>query len=181
MTCVPTIMNGAAVPQCVAAGSGMSSASCASSGDCAPGYLCDASGSCRKLCCGGDWSACTSASEHCFVGLSIAESKDSAPIDTNAMLCAAVNTCDALVPQSCEKPGTTCQIVDPTGATACLPEGSGDVGQACPCKGGSVCVDGVCRRLCKAVAGGGDPACAPGEGNCVHNSRDPMNVGECTP
>ena len=38
-----------------------------------------------------------------------------------------------------------------------------------------------CRRLCKAVEGGGEPSCKEGEGVCVHFHRDPPGVGECTP
>ena len=106
-------------------------------------------------------------------------------IQTGAMLCAPINTCDALTPASCGKPGTACEIVDPTGATACVTEGAGGAGEPCPCKGGFTCIAGgsgsTCRRLCKAVEGGGEPYCQAGEGVCVHFNRDPPGVGECTP
>jgi hypothetical protein len=105
-------------------------------------------------------------------------------------LCFPVDNCNALDPASCAavQPGTTCQIVDPTGATSCLAEKKGGAGESCPCKGGFLCVlqdpktsISSCRRLCKAVAGGGDPSCPPAEGVCVHFTRDPDGVGECTP
>jgi hypothetical protein len=65
--------------------------------------------------------------------------------------------------------------------TACVPEKTGSPGDPCPCKGGTTCVADTCRRLCKAVAGGGDPSCPTDEGICVHYDRDPAGVGECTP
>ena len=100
------------------------------------------------------------------------------------MLCYPVNDCDALDPGGCPKQGETCQIVDATGATACFPEGSGGVGEPCPCKGGFTCVvtkdkGTICRRLCKAVVGGGEPYCPSEEGICTHFTRDPPGVGEC--
>jgi hypothetical protein len=178
-SCVPALTpQGTAAPVCQPAGAGLSGASCSVGTHCAAGYLC-AAGACRKLCCGGDWTGCPSASEHCVQTLAL-QNTSGDPISTGAMLCYPVNTCDALAPSSCDAPGTTCQIVDPTGATACFPEGTGASGEPCPCKGGFLCVKGECRRLCKAVEGGGEPYCEEGEGICVHFNRDPPGVGECT-
>ncbi len=175
--------NGGVAPACNLAGSGASGAACTAATDCAAGHLC-VEGTCHKLCCGGDWTGCASAGEHCLQGLVYGDGKGGT-LQTKAMLCSPINTCDALVPSSCPKAGTTCQIADPTGATACLPEGQGGSGDACPCQGGFTCLVGEngseCRRLCKAVAGGGDPFCQSGEGICVHYNRDPSGVGECTP
>ena len=121
--------------------------------------------------------------EHCLRPLQVLV--NNAPVQSGAYLCYPVNQCDALVPTSCApiEANTTCQIADPTGATACLPEGTGGVGDACPptCKAGFTCVEGGCRRLCRAVAGGGEPSCPVEEGTCVHFNRDPAGVGECTP
>lgn len=179
-TCVPVPdQSGGVPPTCVNAGQGTSGAVCQTFEQCAPGYLC-AGGQCYKTCCGGDWSGCPSAAEHCIQKLSL-KNNDGLTVATGAMLCVPVNTCDALDPASCPVAGQTCQIVDPTGATLCLPEGSGDSGEACPCKGGFLCVDKECRRLCKAVEGGGEPLCEDGEGVCIHYQRDPQGVGECTP
>ena len=161
----------------------MSGSACAAETDCVAGHLC-VEKTCHKLCCGGDWTGCDSVSEHCIKNLLYGDGMGGT-IQTNVMLCYPINTCDALAPKSCPQPGTSCQIADATGATACLPENSGGSGDACPCKGGLVCVvgqnGGECHRLCKAVAGGGDPACIEGEGVCVHYNRDPAGVGECTP
>lgn len=180
-SCVP-LPDGAgkAPPGCLGAGTGQSGTACQNFDQCAPGFLC-AAGQCRKLCCGGDWTGCPQ-DESCFQNLAVGDG-NGGTIASGAMLCLPVNTCDALDPASCAAvvAGTSCQIVDPTGATACLKEGTGDSGEACPCKGGFLCVDSECRRLCKATAEGGAPACEEGEGICVHFQRDPQDVGECTP
>jgi hypothetical protein len=179
-TCEPALSPaGASVPSCEAAGAGQSGATCAEPKDCAPGYFC-VGRACHKLCCGGDWSGCDSPKEHCFRGLEYAAS-DGGTIETGAMICDTIDTCDALTPASCNEQGFTCQIVDATGAQACAPEGTGDQGQACPCKGGFLCVANACRRLCKAVEGGAAPFCQESEGECVHFNRDPAGIGECTP
>jgi hypothetical protein len=182
-SCVPLPDGkGAAPPGCIGAGTGKSGEACQNFDQCAPGLIC-AGGACRKLCCGGDWTGCGSASEHCLQSLVVGDGMGG-KIPTGAMLCLPVNTCDALVPTSCPTAGESCQIVDPTGATACLKEGTADIGQSCKsaaCKGGSLCVKDACRRLCKAVEGGGEPSCKPGEGICIHYNRDPAGVGECTP
>lgn len=187
-TCVPLPDGSGKVPPgCIGAGDGKSGVACENFDQCAPGYICVAK-ACRKLCCGGDWSGCPSDAEHCIQGVLTKDASGNS-IATGAMVCLPVNTCDALNPAVCPTPGQTCQIVDPTGATVCLPEGKGGAGEGCPCKGGSLCVteqiDGKpvnkCHRLCKAVEGGGEPSCQAGEGICVHFNRDPAGVGECTP
>lgn len=182
--CIPVADgNGGVAPACALTGPGANGAACAVAGDCAAGLLC-AEKTCHKLCCGGDWTGCPSANEHCIQSLVYGDG-NGGTIATKAMLCYPVNTCDALAPSSCAQLGTTCQLADPTGATACLPEGQGGSGDACPCKGGFACIvgekGGECRRLCKAVEGGGDPYCQSGEGICTHFTRDPSGVGECTP
>jgi hypothetical protein len=181
-SCVPSPDGmGKATPTCAAAGTGLSGAACKGNTECAGGYLCTSptDGVCRKLCCGGDWTGCPSDDEHCIQNVAI---KDQTGVfNSGAMLCLPVNNCDALEPSSCGVAGQACQIVDATGATACFNEGTGDSGQPCPCKGGFLCVKDACRRLCKAVEGGGEPSCKEGEGICVHYVRDPEGVGECTP
>ena len=189
---------GAAAPSCVATlnpmgqpvaicvapvGTGASGDACAAHEDCAAGYMC-AEQQCHKLCCGGDWSGCPSEAEHCIQRLSLGDGSGG-EVETGAMLCYPVGTCDALDPGSCTEEGKSCQIVDASGATACFPEGTGGDGEACPCKGGYLCADlgddKRCRQLCKAVEGGGEPFCKEGEA-CIHyNSKHPANVGECVP
>jgi hypothetical protein len=182
--CLPAVSGNTAVPACSPAGTVAAGAACVNLEDCVAGHVC-AGGACRKLCCGGDWTGCDSATEHCIEGLSYAGAGSA--IETGAMLCYPIDTCDALDPTSCTTAGTTCQIVDATGATACFTDGAGQAGQACPCHGGFTCVlpdhatSPVCVRLCKAVAGGGSPYCASDEGICTHFARDPAGVGECQP
>lgn len=179
MTCEPSGTDGK-TPVCLPAGSAALGAACQMWTDCVRGAVC-ADGVCRKLCCGKDWTGCP-ANERCFARFVV--QLPAAKVDSLAYLCLPVNGCSALDPASCAaiKPGTTCQIADPTGATACLEEGTGQMpADPCPCKGGFTCVSGGCRRLCKAVPGGGEPSCPEGEGRCVHWTKDPEGVGECSP
>jgi hypothetical protein len=183
-SCVPLPADGGVTPACERAGQVAVGGPCAQWTDCVAGSIC-AAGRCRKLCCGRDWTGCGTPTEHCLRPLSV-QLPGNRIVPSGAFLCYPVNQCDALVPTSCApiEANTTCQIADPTGATACLPEGTGGVAAACPmnpCRGGFTCVDGVCRRLCRAVAGGGEPSCPETEGVCVHFNRDPPGVGECTP
>ena len=180
-SCVPLPVDGGLAPACERAGRTATGGTCAQWTDCVSGSIC-AAGRCRKLCCGRDWTGCGTSTEHCLRPLQV-QLADNRIIASGAYLCYPVNQCDALIPSSCAtiESNTTCQIADPTGATACLPEGTGGVASACPCRGGFTCVEGVCRRLCRAVLGGGEPSCPPTEGICVHFNRDPPGVGECTP
>ncbi len=175
-------------PECASAGSTAAGAACTSWNECVAGHFCagvtpSSPGVCRKLCCGGDWSACPSG-ESCYQQLFLVRPGGGDPVYAGADLCAPVNDCDVFDPAACDA-GTSCQIVDPTGNVACVTSGTGDVGDACSasarCKAGFSCIGGTCRRLCKAVEGGGDPACPAAEGICVHFVGDPPGVGECTP
>jgi hypothetical protein len=186
-------------PKCFTPGQAGPGASCSAWNDCIAGYFCVGigyadggvvPGTCRKLCCGGDWSACPSG-ESCVQQVELARPSGGTPVYANADICVPVGGCDPLVPTSCTESGKTCQIVDPIGDVACFTEGNGGQGASCSpsnrCKGGFVCVqvtgqsDYTCRRLCRAVEGGGSPACQANEGICVHFKRDPQDVGECTP
>lgn len=166
-------------PGCEWAGVGKSGATCSSSGDCGAGYFC-ADNACRKQCCHGDWSACDPG-ESCFRRLEV--KAGGVVTDSEMELCFPVGDCDPLDPSSCAQ-GLACGIVDPTGAVACLPATDVQPGDACgptsSCAAGALCVNSHCRTLCRAEACG-EPACAPGQGTCVHYNRDPQGVGECTP
>jgi hypothetical protein len=185
-TCTPVLTSASAssaTPTCQPAGSVPSGGACTTGRqDCAPGTFC-AEGACHKLCCGsavfGDYRVCPQG-EHCFRPLALGAA-NGATVTTGAYLCFPVNQCDALDPAAGCAPGTSCQLIDPSGATACAPEGTGTPGEQCPCKGGFACVGNGCRRLCRAVADGGAPSCPPAEGACIHFNRDPSGVGECTP
>ncbi len=181
-------------PKCFSPGTKATGESCTAWNDCVKGDFClgigaaadggIVPGTCRQLCCGGDWAACGSGTS-CIQQVYLVPPGGGAAVYAKADVCAPVGGCDPLAPTSCTEAGHTCQIVDPIGDVACMPEGTGTAGQACspsaPCKGGFACVKDVCRRLCRAVEGGGEPSCKSGEGICVHFNRDPAGVGECTP
>ena len=189
-SCLPAYSNGSLeiFPQCAVAGAGVAGDACvpwADPSDCAPSHFC-AEGTCRRLCCGADWSACDTDTS-CYRPLFLRLGGAANPTDVSADvgLCFPTGTCHVLEPDSCSAdPGKTCKIVDPTGAEACLPSGPGEVGDPCPnpdyCGPGLSCVGERCRRLCRATECG-EPACPESEGICVHLDRDPEGVGECTP
>jgi len=152
VSCVPLPMGSTVQPACERAGRTPDGDTCAQWTDCVSGSIC-AAGRCRKLCCGRDWTGCGTSTEHCLRPLQI-QLADNSVVASGAYLCYPVNQCDALVPSSCAaiEPGTTCQIADPTGATACLPEGGGGVASACPCRGdltGWKAVAGVSVAPCR--------------------------------
>lgn len=168
--------DGGVSPACARAGSKGSGSACSSWVDCAPGLLC-VTFTCRTLCCGADYTTCP-AGEHCFTKLDV--QVGDAAVPSGAMVCMPAGNCDVLEPSSCPQ-GQACHIVDPTGAAACILDGTGKSGQACPCAVGFTCVAQSCRKLCRAVPGGGEPSCSIEEGRCVHFDRDPPGVGECAP
>lgn len=162
---------------------------CTASTECAAGYLCVGDSldalKCRKMCCGGDWSACDPG-ESCIRQFQVKFADGH--LDHAVDLCYPVGTCDVFDPDSCaSEPTRECKIVDPTGAVACSPKSAATQGE--PCAPPSVCAQGftcvgagarTCRRLCRAEQCG-EPSCPVSEGNCVHFDRDPPGVGECTP
>lgn len=175
-------------PKCFAAGSKAAGETCSQWNECSAGLFCagvtpSEPGTCRRLCCGGDWSACPDG-QSCFQQLYLVRPGGGDPVYASADLCAPVNDCDVFDASSCPD-GTACQIVDPTGNVACITAGSAGLGDPCSpsdhCQAGFSCVAGSCRRLCRAVAGGGEPSCPAAEGVCVHFHRDPPGVGECSP
>ena len=179
--CWPFVSPGGEIqPACANAGTRGAGQSCSEWADCARGYACIDS-KCRHLCCGGDWSACADG-DGCIRRLAL--QLDGGSFASGASLCYPVNTCDVLAADACaSEPGQSCQVVDPRGSTACAPAGQAEVGEPCStvviCAAGSMCVADACRRLCRAEAGG-EPSCPAEEGYCVHFSRDPEGVGECT-
>ena len=179
--CWPFVSSdGDIAPACAPAGIRREGEACSDWPDCARGHAC-VDGKCRRLCCGGDWSACADG-DGCIRRLAL--EVDGAALASGASLCYPVNTCDVLAPDACaSEPDQTCQVVDPLGRTACSPAGSAAVGEPCStaviCAAGLMCVADTCRRLCRAEEGA-QPACPAEEGYCVHFSRDPEGVGECT-
>jgi hypothetical protein len=167
-------------PGCEAAGSGKAGDECAAQSDCARGLYCDPLGTCRKLCCGSDWSACD-AGESCIRTLQV--KAGGKVVSAGVDLCFPVGTCDLFDTDSCsDEPSRECKIVDPTGAVACAPRSTQDLGEPCApptvCKQGLTCAGGICTKLCSFTPCG-TPACTPAEGTCTHYDRDPPGIGEC--
>ncbi|HEY6559286.1 MAG TPA: hypothetical protein VI072_18505 [Polyangiaceae bacterium] len=181
-TCAPQLASGNLVPACLAAGAKPEGSACSGWTDCGAGLFC-AEGTCRKFCCGGDWSACPEG-QSCFRTLFVRDPATDAAVSADAYVCAPVDNCNVLDPNACsDRPGTACQVIDPLGHVACASEGRAQVGDDCsrnePCARGLLCRGGECVRLCRAVRGAGEP-CEPGREACVHFNRDPAGVGECT-
>jgi hypothetical protein len=167
-------------PGCEPAGETPTGEACTASADCVRGAFC-AAGVCRKLCCGADWTGCD-AGESCIRTLDVRAGGE--VISAGADLCFPVGTCDPLDPTSCaDEPGRECKIVDPTGAVACAPRSTAQLGDACAppdvCAQGLACVGERCIKLC-AYAQCAEPSCSAEEGTCVHFARDPEGLGECT-
>jgi len=172
-------------PGCEAAGEAKPGQSCEASADCARGAYCvveaASGGTCRKLCCGADWSACDDG-ESCIRTLEVRAGGEVISADVD--LCFPVGTCDLFDAEGCAaERGRECKIVDPTGAVACAPTSTAQLNDPCGppdvCSQGLNCVGGYCVKLC-AWEACGSPACGEGEGTCVHFERDPPGVGECT-
>jgi hypothetical protein len=181
--CLPlTTSEGTAVPVCVRAGTALEGEECVHWDDCAAGLACAGRDKriCRRMCCGGDWSACR-PDERCTGPFWV--NAGSTPVPSGASVCMPAQQCDVLTGSPCPA-GNVCQIVDPTGATACVeapPQGlGGRPADPCPpCQTGFACIGQGCARLCGLAEAG--PFCPPEEGRCVHWNRDPEGVGECTP
>jgi hypothetical protein len=173
-------------PTCQPAGSKGAGESCVWLG-CQPGYLCAADARCHRMCCGGDWSACE-ADESCTGAIELLASGSSTPVPAGVGVCEPTDDCDVFDPSSCPV-GQSCYIIDSRGGVGCRVSGSAEAYESCSstqlCKGGLTCVSagkatGQCRRLCRAVPGGGAPSCPAAEGmTCAHYVNDPPGVGEC--
>jgi hypothetical protein len=167
-------------PGCEPVGQAEVGAACEAQADCARGLYC-AEGTCRRMCCGADWSACDEG-ESCIRTLRVRAGGE--VLEAGLDLCFPVGTCDLFDAASCEDESRECKIVDPTGAIACAPRSTADVGDACSpptvCKQGLNCVGGYCVKLCRFEECG-EPSCTEHDGSCTHFERDPPGVGECTP
>jgi hypothetical protein len=187
--CEPQITEAGSVePRCQPVGSKQRGDSC-QPGECARGLSC-AGGTCRTLCCGGDWSVCADG-ETCRGTLFVhdADSGDDVPAGVGA--CLPTSDCDVFGDDCAE--GQSCQIVDNRGSVSCVESGAGTVGDECdaenPCSAELLCIESpcgdeicrTCRRLCRATPEGASPGCPKSEGVCVHFARDPASVGECVP
>jgi hypothetical protein len=157
--------------------------------ECQPGYICSSDGHCRHMCCGGDWSVCA-AKESCTGAVALQPAGGSTPVPAGVGVCEPTDDCDVLDPESCPS-GQSCYIIDSRGGVKCLSTGSRDINENCSatelCRSGLSCFvtpngTNQCRRLCRAVQGGGLPGCPLVEGTfCSHSANEPLGVGECLP
>jgi hypothetical protein len=188
-SCRPVVGEpGTVQPSCQAVGAKQRGASC-ELGECARGLFC-AGGTCRTLCCGGDWSVCADG-ETCRGSLLIHDADSDSDLPVGAGVCLPGDDCDVFGDDCAQ--GQSCQIVDNRGSVACVQAGAGTFGDQCdadiPCAAGFLCTElqcgtrdcRSCRRLCRATPEGASPGCPEAEGVCVHLARDPGPVGECVP
>ena len=187
--CHPQLSGDTVSPLCQTAGTKTLGESCAWL-ECQAGLFCASDLHCRHMCCGGDWSVCAD-NESCTGAIQLQAAGASSPVPANVSVCEPIDNCDVLNPNSCPA-GKSCYVVDSRAGVRCLPTGVVQFGGACTsaklCEPGLTCVQSVdgrssnCRRLCRAVVGGGEPGCPIAEGGyCSHFVRDPPEVGECTP
>jgi hypothetical protein len=192
--CWPLIdsKKGTVTPTCRPPGAAKKGEACGGNTLCGTGLFCD-EGTCHKMCCGGDWSACD-PDESCIRQAEI-KVGDAGLAYAGFDLCYPIGTCDIFDPTACASEGRVCGIVDPLGDIACKPNTTLALGDACDhehqCGQGLLCAatlpddatafeNGTCRKLCRFGACG-TPSCSADEGLCVHFLRDPSGVGECTP
>jgi hypothetical protein len=183
---------------CGQAGNQQSGQPCDSSGQlCARGFIC-VDGACAKACCGGDSTTCDTG-QKCIRQAVAFKTSSGAVIayDEGLGTCAAVGNCDLLDVKSCagDAKRPVCRIVDPDGDVACAPSGDRTLGDDCDadhqCGPGQHCAGNAdtavaaiiqtkCVRFCGFGSCNSEPACPDSEGLCVHFTRDPEGVGECT-
>jgi len=201
--CAPHVdtTKGVVVPHCRPAGAVQKNGACDNSSpdrtkQCDIGLEC-VEGKCRTMCCGFDWSACDEG-ESCIVPTEMTVMGPGLPdagalTETGQDVCFPVGGCDPLKPDSCPPGGKSgneareCRIADKLGRVACLLPKPLKEGDPCSgdnqCGGGLICAGSptmVCSKLCpwnQCVA----TTCTAEKGTCVHFTRDPPNVGECTP
>jgi hypothetical protein len=91
-------------------------------------------------------------------------------------VCVAISPCQALTDGACPA-DQTCSIVRADGTTSCVPKGTGQFCEACPCAAGFTCsAIGVCQKLCHT----GQPNGECGAGTCQGGSMNlPTGIGLC--
>lgn len=163
---------------CVKTGNALDGEVCKVSTDCAPGLACvrdtqkqpdGTVGRCRLYCCAG--------SSSCAPGLFCKSRKRNEAVSNKDVVpvCIPSDNCELLKPGECA-PGEAC-VVAPGGVTTCDVPGANEVGQACPCAEGLVCIQSLnmCRQLCHLGTTG---EC--GNGKCVGGSAAyPVGFGVC--
>ncbi len=139
-------------PICGALGQSALNGPCQSASDCAEGLGCVVSpdqtepmlGLCREYCCG-SWEDCP-AETYC------APRPQAERPDRLIPVCTGVVPCQLLTEGACPE-GQMCTVVRADGSTSCVPKGTGELCDNCPCAPGYVCSgDGACQKLCHTDA-----------------------------
>ncbi|HEX4048081.1 MAG TPA: hypothetical protein VH309_09625 [Elusimicrobiota bacterium] len=157
------VVAGAAVPECIPAGLGLTNATCSQSTDCAAGHECIGSGSCRHYCCGGT-SACQ-VNEFCDVQPTAEDPAVVVPVCMPEVPC-------VLLQDQYDCPATQqCSVVREDGSTSCVNVGTAKDGESCDaqhCARGLVCLgasgSATCAPLCYTA---GPDSCATTGRTCV--------------
>jgi hypothetical protein len=155
---------------------------CQTSSDCSAGFGCVATSSvmggptvslCLAYCCG--------SLEDCETGTYCAPQPMAENLDRPIPVCTSVTPCE-LFTDECPT-GQMCTVVRADGTTSCIPKGTGELCEACPCAPGYVCsATGSCQKLCHttpmsecgsgSTCQGGSMNYPPGIGICVGGPSD---------
>lgn len=180
--CQVTLDKGKVGRECRPAGSGSAGAPCFGSSDCQAGFACVGEinmGQCFPYCCEGQ--------DSCMHG-TICLPRPLQGEGTSALIvpvCTPPDECSLDEPFPCQEseafdcvcgPNAACTVVG-DGTTSCLPPGSGEAGDSCPCAHNYICSQGTgtCLALCNLRASV-DPC---GVGRCQVASFFPNGWGVC--
>jgi hypothetical protein len=164
---------------CAPSGPGTNGTPCTRSMDCAPGHGCVGAAAeaslCRRFCCTGI-QACEEEKTYC-AERPLREAD--APANAEPLMvpvCVLGGDCVLSDPKCPE--GTACTVVRADGTTACVPPGTGEAGDPCPCAEGFVCSEAsqTCLKLCQTTLNGA--ACS--QGHCQSSPALPEGFGVCT-
>ncbi len=170
---------------CVAAGQGDDGASCTSGADCAPGYECVGTGTCRHYCCADE--SCTTLTQNsstydtyfCDIAQEHASSGAKVPV------CMVVQHCSPLNPNQCGS-GSTCTIVEINSGTnfvaTCDTLGTAKLGESCEtthCAEGFACIGAIGQRSCQQLCNSTHPCGSNSTCNMKSQALMQYNVGIC--
>jgi hypothetical protein len=172
------------VAECAPAGTGATGAPCVSSSDCAAGFACVGEASaaqCRQFCCAGG-ASCQESGTYCAERPLRDDAMGAAPL--LVPVCIQADDCSLDEPYPCPpnkqckcKEGTACTVVSSDGTTSCVPPGTGQAGDACPCAPGHVC--SLEKKTCIKICSTNTASAECGTGKCQSVSYLPKGFGVC--
>ncbi len=175
-SCKLIVNNEGVTGECTSDGASADGEPCLTATDCAAGFGCVESGTCRAYCCG-DPEACPGGS-YCAERPIVAKDVSSPIITVPSLpVCAPVEPCTLLDDTTCSTPGDACTIVRLDGTTSCVAPGAGLLDEACPCAAGFFCAaDATCEKLCRTDR----PGDCPPAFQCSGGSKQfPSGFGVC--